>query len=162
MGYASLRSMALEISNSLPFVCIWMLKRQFLLHIIGNMEMNRAVIAFAALAQATRLRTLQLLVGRDGRSVRAGEIADALTIPTNTMSTHLAILGRAGLVTSTRNGREVRYAADPATVSRLLGSRRRRFCQTPLDLRMPRTDVRRRHDEPIAAWHHSANGDPGR
>lgn len=85
------------------------------------MEMNRAVNAFAALAQATRLRTLQLLVDRDGRSVRAGEIAEALSIPTNTMSTHLAILGRAGLVTSTRNGREVLYAADPATVLRLLG-----------------------------------------
>ncbi|MBC3940626.1 helix-turn-helix transcriptional regulator [Sphingomonas albertensis] len=91
------------------------------------MEMNRAVIAFAALAQATRLGTLQLLVGRDGRSVRAGEIADALSIPTNTMSSHLAILGRAGLVTSTRNGREVLYAADPATVSRLLG-----FAETTL------------------------------
>jgi ArsR family transcriptional regulator len=119
--------MILDISKIYSFGVIWMLKSQSRLHIIRNMEMNRAVIAFAALAQATRLRTLQLLVGRDGRSVRAGEIAEALSIPTNTMSTHLAILGRAGLVTSTRNGREVRYAADPATVSRLLG-----FAETTL------------------------------
>lgn len=121
MGSASFSSIVLDISNLYRFVAIWMLKSRRRLHIIRNMEMNRAVNAFAALAQATRLRTLQLLVDRDGRSVRAGEIAEALSIPTNTMSTHLAILGRAGLVTSTRNGREVLYAADPATVLRLLG-----------------------------------------
>ncbi len=127
MGSESFYSIVLDISNLFRFVAIWMLKSRCRLHIIRNMEMNRAVIAFAALAQATRLRTLQLLVGRDGRSVRAGEIAEALSIPTNTMSTHLAILGRAGLVKSKRNGREVLYAADPATVSRLLG-----FAETTL------------------------------
>ncbi|KQN02399.1 hypothetical protein ASE82_08565 [Sphingomonas sp. Leaf230] len=85
------------------------------------MELDRAVVAFAALAQATRLRTLQLLVGHDGREVRASDIAAALEVPSNTMSTHLAILNRAGLVKSVRNGREVLYSADPKAVHDLLG-----------------------------------------
>ena len=85
------------------------------------MELDRAVVAFAALAQATRLRTLQLLVDRNGDGVRASDIALALGVPTNTMSTHLAILSRAGLVTSARNGREIMYSADAVTVHDLLG-----------------------------------------
>lgn len=85
------------------------------------MEFDHAVAAFAALAQATRLRTLQLLVERNGAAVRASDIAIALGVPTNTMSTHLAILNRAGLVKSVRNGREVMYSADAGTASELLG-----------------------------------------
>ncbi|QCB43327.1 ArsR family transcriptional regulator [Sphingomonas sp. PAMC26645] len=85
------------------------------------MELDRAVVAFAALAQSTRLRTVQFLVGHDGREVRASDIAAALEIPSNTMSTHLAILSRAGLVQSVRNGREVLYSADRKAVSELLG-----------------------------------------
>lgn len=86
-----------------------------------SMEMNRAVVAFSALAQATRLRTLQLLVERNGEGVRASDIAIALEIPPNTMSTHLAILSRAGLVKSVKNGREVVYSADAEAVDDLLG-----------------------------------------
>ncbi len=78
-------------------------------------------MAFSALAQATRLRTLQLLVSRGGEDVRASDIANAIGVPANTMSTHLAILARAGLVKSIRNGREVLYRADDATVRDLLG-----------------------------------------
>ncbi|MEG3159381.1 metalloregulator ArsR/SmtB family transcription factor [Sphingomonas sp. LB2R24] len=85
------------------------------------MEIDRAVIAFSALAQATRLRTLQLLVDRNGDGVRASDIAISLDIPPNTMSTHLAILNRAGLVKSVRNGREVVFSADAKTVNELLG-----------------------------------------
>jgi ArsR family transcriptional regulator len=85
------------------------------------MEIDRAVIAFSALAQATRLRTLQLLVDRNGDGVRATDIAVSLDVPPNTMSTHLAILNRAGLVKSIKNGREVMYSADAKTVHELLG-----------------------------------------
>jgi ArsR family transcriptional regulator len=85
------------------------------------MEFDHAVVAFAALAQATRLRTLQLLVEQNGSAVRASDIATSLGVPTNTMSTHLAILNRAGLVKSVRNGREVMYSADAATARELLG-----------------------------------------
>ena len=42
----------------------------------------------------------------------AGSIADAIGCPHNTLSTHLAILTRAGLVQGTRDGRAIIYTAD--------------------------------------------------
>jgi DNA-binding transcriptional ArsR family regulator len=42
----------------------------------------------------------------------AGEIARQLGVPQNTMSTHLTILARAGLVRSERQSRSIIYRAD--------------------------------------------------
>jgi len=42
----------------------------------------------------------------------AGEIARALNVPHNTMSSHLSILSNVGLVTSKRRGRSIVYAID--------------------------------------------------
>ena len=42
----------------------------------------------------------------------AGSIAEALECPHNTMSSHLAILARSGLVWGTRDGRSIIYRAD--------------------------------------------------
>lgn len=42
----------------------------------------------------------------------AGDIAHELDVPANTMSAHLAVLSRAGLVVSTKQGRSVVYAVD--------------------------------------------------
>ncbi len=86
------------------------------------MEMNRTVAAFSALAQTTRLQALRFLVGRNGEPVRASDIAVAVGVPANTMSTHLAVLQRAGLIRSTRNGRENLYGADPVAIRELLGA----------------------------------------
>ncbi len=76
------------------------------------MEKNDAIEALSALAQDVRLDVFRLLVraGQDG--MNAGEIADALSVRQNTMSTNLAILSRAGLVKSERQGRSIRYFAD--------------------------------------------------
>ena len=84
------------------------------------MEMTDATLAFAALSQPNRLAVLRLLVrmGRDGMA--AGEIAKALDAKPNTMSVNLAILQRAGLVTSEREGRSIRYCADLVTLGALL------------------------------------------
>jgi ArsR family transcriptional regulator, arsenate/arsenite/antimonite-responsive transcriptional repressor len=49
-------------------------------------------------------------VGAEG--VAAGEIAREIGVLPNTLSTHLTILGHAGLVQSRRNGRSVIYNAD--------------------------------------------------
>lgn len=49
----------------------------------------------------------------------AGDLASALGVPANTMSSHLTILGTAGLVTSTRNGRNIIYRAEAARISEL-------------------------------------------
>ena len=45
-------------------------------------------------------------------SLPAGEIADRLAVPTNTMSAHLGVLSRAGLIASQRRSRSIIYRAD--------------------------------------------------
>ena len=51
----------------------------------------------------------------------AGDIAAALKILANTLSTHLTLLERAGLVKSNRQGRSIIYSADYKQMGKLLG-----------------------------------------
>lgn len=76
------------------------------------MDIGRATCALAALAQESRLTTFRLLVKAGKPGLPAGEIARTLGVPHNTLSTHLAILTRAGLLRSQREGRSVIYAVD--------------------------------------------------
>ena len=85
------------------------------------MESESAITAFAALAQPTRLDVLRLLVSREPDGMAAGDIARALGVPHNTMSTHLAILARAGLAAAERVSRSIVYRAEVGTV-RALGA----------------------------------------
>jgi DNA-binding transcriptional ArsR family regulator len=76
------------------------------------MESEPAILALAALAQPTRLDAFRLLVRYGPDGLPAGEIADRLAVPGNTMSAHLGLLSRAGLVTPQRRGRSIIYRAD--------------------------------------------------
>ena len=76
------------------------------------MESEQAILALAALAQSTRLDVFRLLVKQEPKGLAAGEIAKSLAVPQNTMSSHLAILSRAGLVTARRFSRSIVYRAD--------------------------------------------------
>lgn len=76
------------------------------------METNGAIAALSALAQSTRMEAFRLLVSREPEGVPAGELARLIAVPKNTLSTHLAILSRAGLVQGKRHGRSVNYRAD--------------------------------------------------
>ncbi|CAN7528609.1 metalloregulator ArsR/SmtB family transcription factor [Bosea sp. LjRoot9] len=76
------------------------------------MESETAITALGALAQATRLDSFRLLVRHEPAGLAAGEIARLLQVPQNTMSAHLAILSRAGLVKSERRSRSIVYRAD--------------------------------------------------
>jgi len=76
------------------------------------MESAQAIACLAALAQPTRLETFRLLTSREPEGIPAGEIARLLEVPQNTMSTHLAILARAGLVRGDRHSRSIIYHAD--------------------------------------------------
>ena len=84
------------------------------------MELQAAVQALSALGQESQLRVFRLLVkcGPDG--MPAGDIAVQLNVPANTMSSHLAVLSRAGLVASRKQGRSVVYAVDVEGTRRLL------------------------------------------
>ena len=85
-----------------------------------HMDEINAVNALSALAQTSRLQVFRLLVRNGPAGLAAGEIALKLAIPHNTLSTHLAILTRAGLLSSTRFGRSIVYRIDPDGIQRLL------------------------------------------
>ena len=76
------------------------------------MESNSAIAALGALAQGTRLDVFRLLVRQEPEGMAAGEIARHLQVPQNTMSAHLGILARAGLIRSERQSRSIIYRAD--------------------------------------------------
>lgn len=85
------------------------------------MDKSTALDTLAALAQETRLDVFRLLVRTGAAGMNAGEIAQALDVRQNTLSTNLAVLARAGLVRSERQGRSVRYFADLDGMRALLG-----------------------------------------
>jgi DNA-binding transcriptional ArsR family regulator len=76
------------------------------------MESEDAILALAALAQSTRMDVFRLLTKHEPEGLAAGDIAKALAVPQNTMSSHLAILSRAGLVSAQRFSRSIVYRAD--------------------------------------------------
>jgi ArsR family transcriptional regulator, arsenate/arsenite/antimonite-responsive transcriptional repressor len=84
------------------------------------MESESAIVALAALGQPTRLDTFRLLVRHEPDGLAAGDIAGRLDVPQNTMSAHLAILARAGLVTSERRSRSIVYRVDLAGLRALM------------------------------------------
>ncbi|MFC4593420.1 ArsR/SmtB family transcription factor [Sphingobium tyrosinilyticum] len=71
-----------------------------------------AVGALSALAHGHRLAVFRLLVRAGAEGVAAGEISREVGVLPSTLSTHLNILGHAGLVQSRREGRSVIYSAD--------------------------------------------------
>jgi len=76
------------------------------------MDGIEALAALGGLAQGTRLDTFRLLVKHEPRGLAAGDIAREIGVPQNTMSAHLAVLARGGLVTSTRFSRSIVYRAN--------------------------------------------------
>jgi ArsR family transcriptional regulator len=78
------------------------------------MESEDVILALAALAQSTRLEVFRLLVKLEPKGLAAGDIARALAVPQNTMSSHLSVLSRAGLVSAQRFSRSIVYRADLA------------------------------------------------
>lgn len=85
------------------------------------MDANQAILAFAALAQPTRLAVFRLLAEHEPDGLPAGEVARRVGVPHNTMSTHLAILARAGLIEPERQSRSVVYRALLEAVRGLAG-----------------------------------------
>ena len=85
------------------------------------MDSDRALAALGSLAQEHRLAIFRLLVqaGDDGRA--AGTIAEALAVPSSSLSFHLAHLHRAGLIRQQRQGRSLIYSADYGAMNALIG-----------------------------------------
>ena len=101
------------------------------------METYQAIVALNALAQETRLKAFRLLVRAGAAGFAAGEIAEKLDIPANTLSFHLKELTRAGLVDSRREGRSIRYSLQVEGMQRLLNFLSEDCCQGHPELCLP-------------------------
>lgn len=86
----------------------------------GADNQEAALLMLSALGQQTRLDVYKLLVEAGPHGMIAGEIAKTLEAPHNTLSTHLSILQRAGLVRSEKSGRNVTYALEPSALNDLV------------------------------------------
>lgn len=84
------------------------------------MESETAIQALASLAQPTRLNVFRLLVKHEPEGLPAGEIARQIDVPHNTMSAHLAVLTRAGLIEAERQSRSIVYRANLGAFRRLI------------------------------------------
>ncbi len=76
------------------------------------MDQEHAVETFTALAQESRLAIYRLLVKEEPHGLPVGEISRRLEIVPSTLSGHLGVLKRVGLLKSTRHQREIHYAAN--------------------------------------------------
>ncbi len=85
------------------------------------MEDEDVVKALGALAQAHRLRAFRALVVAGPQGLTPGVLMAQLDIPANTLSFHLKELTHAGLVTQTRDGRNLIYRAAFERMNALLG-----------------------------------------
>ena len=77
------------------------------------------VEAFRALAHLTRLQVFFLLVRAKGE-VSAGEIQEAVGVPGPTLSHHLDLLRRAGLIESRKEERYIYYSVRRDAVTALV------------------------------------------
>ena len=85
-----------------------------------RMSAPHALSALAALGQPTRLEIFRLLMRQGPDGLFAGAIAEAIGCPHNTLSSHLSILARAGLIRGARDGRTILYRADVEAMRALL------------------------------------------
>jgi DNA-binding transcriptional ArsR family regulator len=82
------------------------------------MDEFETIAALRALGEPTRWKVMRLLVSKR-HGMAAGDIADALQVRQNTLSSHIAALTRCGLVDGHRQGRQIVYSADSGNARRL-------------------------------------------
>ncbi|RLQ88545.1 ArsR/SmtB family transcription factor [Notoacmeibacter ruber] len=84
------------------------------------MDMEDASLVLTALSQPSRLEAFRLLVRHEPDGMAAGAIAREMAVPQNTMSAHLSVLARAGLVSNERQSRSIIYRADIGRLRELM------------------------------------------
>jgi DNA-binding transcriptional ArsR family regulator len=85
------------------------------------MKAKFAVTALSALAQENRLGVFRALVEAGPSGLRPSELGERLGVAAPTLSFHLAQLRHAGLITVTREGRTLFYAANFNAMNALIG-----------------------------------------
>lgn len=99
-----------------------------------------AITSLSALAHDTRIDVFRLLIRAGTNGVSAGQIAETLAVRPNTLSNNLGILSGAGLITSLREGRSVRYFANMDAMRGLLSFLMEDCCGGRADLCQPVLD----------------------
>lgn len=93
------------------------------------MVSDNAVQALGALAQSHRLEVFRLLVQAGPDGMPAGALAASLSVPSSSLSFHLAHLSRAGLVSQERQHRSIIYRANYDAMNALIGFLTENCCQ---------------------------------
>ncbi|MDB6454288.1 ArsR/SmtB family transcription factor [Falsirhodobacter sp. 20TX0035] len=93
------------------------------------MEEERALAAFAALSQETRLRIVRRLIQAGPDGLAAGALGEAVGAATSRLSFHLTHLEHAGLIRSRRDGRFIIYTVLYPAFTDLIGFLLRDCCQ---------------------------------
>ena len=94
------------------------------------MERKAAIAALSALAQETRLDVFRLLVALGPAGLPAGVIAERLGVLPSSLTFHLNLLHRAGLISQTRRSRQLIYAAEYGAMTDLLAYLTENCCGT--------------------------------
>jgi ArsR family transcriptional regulator, arsenate/arsenite/antimonite-responsive transcriptional repressor len=83
-------------------------------------DTEAAFARLAALSHPTRLAAFRLLVEHEPEGLTTGQLVAASGLTQSTFSTHLAVLGKAGLVTAVKQGRQQIQHADVAALRALM------------------------------------------
>jgi ArsR family transcriptional regulator, arsenate/arsenite/antimonite-responsive transcriptional repressor len=94
------------------------------------MDESDAISALRALGSPTRFRIMCFLV-KAKSGMAAGEISNALQVRQNTLSSHVSIMIRCGLLVATRRGRNIIYTADTRTARNLATKLLVNVCDVP-------------------------------
>ncbi len=86
------------------------------------------------------MEAFRLLVRAGLEGLPAGDIARALSVPHNTLSSHLSILVNAGLVASQREGRSIIYSVNFQGMRKLLAYLVEDCCQGSPEVCAPALD----------------------
>jgi len=104
------------------------------------MEISAAVKTLSALAQEIRLAAFRMLIKAGPAGLPAGHIAEALEIPSPTLSFHLKELTHAGLVESRRDGRQIIYSLKVESLKEFLTFLTEDCCSGHPDLCQPQSN----------------------
>jgi DNA-binding transcriptional ArsR family regulator len=85
------------------------------------MKSSMALACLNALAQEHRLNLFRLLVQAGDEGMAVGELAEATGLAGATLTSHLHVLRRAGMVSDERRGRVIQCRANYLQMSELLG-----------------------------------------
>lgn len=77
-----------------------------------DMDAEKALDAFAALAHETRLAVFKLLLREGRQGLSAGDIARQLQVQPSTLTAHLNHLRRSNLIQSARERQKIVYSAN--------------------------------------------------